>query len=122
MKGGLLPVGGLLGQAFFLAALLAFSHGLLKWAALHGGDTLLETLVRYWYLVGAALGLYGFIFFYYLVVLKHYDLGPLYGVYTGLAVLLVLVMSVGVFRESMQPAQLVGCVFISVGVYLVGRT
>ncbi len=121
MKSGLLPVGGLLGQALFLAALLAFSHGLLKWAAAHGGDTLLETLLRYWYLVGSALALYGFVFFYYLVVLKHYDLGPLYGIYTGLAVLLVLAMSVLVFRETLQPVQVLGCVLIAAGVYLVGR-
>jgi len=121
VKNGLLPVGGLLGQAFFLACLLALAHGLLKWAAVKGGESLLETLLRYWYLVGTALGIYGFIFFYYLVVLKHYDLGPLYGVYTGLAVLLVLLMSVGLFRETLQPAQLAGCALISVGVYLVGR-
>jgi len=121
VKGGLLPLGGMLGQALFLAALLAFSHGLLKWAAVHGGQTLGETLLRYWYLVSAALCLYGFIFFYYLVVLKHYDLGPLYGLYTGLAVLLVLALSVVVFRESLQPLQLLGCAFISLGVYLVGR-
>ena len=116
-----LNLGGVLGNSLLLAALLALSHGILKWVAVNGGESLLETLGRHWLLVGLALAIYGFIFFYYLVVLQRFNLASLYSIYTGLAVLFVVVISVAFFQESLSRSQLLGCLFIATGVALVGR-
>lgn len=112
---------GLLGNALFLAALLAVSHGLLKWVSVNGGETLVAMVSRYWLVLGAALAIYGFLFFYYLVALKQFDLAPLYSVYTGLGVLFVVLISLVVFGERLSGGQIAGCILIAAGVALVGK-
>ena len=67
---GNIQSGGLLANSLFLAALLALSHGILKWVSVNGGQTLAGMLGRYWYFVVLALAIYGFVFFYYLLALK----------------------------------------------------
>jgi small multidrug resistance pump len=113
--------GGLLANSLFLAALLALSHGILKWVSVNGGQTLVGMLSRYWYFVVLALAIYGFVFFYYLLALKRFNLASLYSIYTGLAVLLVVLISLIFFEESLSKAQMLGCALIALGVALVGK-
>jgi len=113
-----------LGVAFnatLLALLLATSHGILKWVADQGEETLFETIIRHWFTILVALAIYGFIFLYYLVMLKAFELASLYGIYTGLAVVFVVLISVLFFKEQLDYWQIAGCALIAFGVALVGR-
>lgn len=110
----------LLMNAVLLSSLLAFSHALLKWVARHEVSGYMEMMLRFWPFVFASLALYGFIFFYYIQVLRRHDIGILYGVYTGLSVVLVLMIGMFFFRESLTRLQLLGCLFIVVGILLIG--
>jgi multidrug transporter EmrE-like cation transporter len=113
---------GVIVQSLLLASLLACSHGILKWAAIKSKGGLLSILERHWLLVIAALLIYGFLFFYYLVLLQRFKLASIYSIYTGLAILLVVLSGTLFFHESLTRAQVIGCVCIVIGVLLVGMT
>lgn len=110
----------LLLNAAFLASLLAFSHGLLKWVARQEVLGYVDMVMRFWPFIGLALSLYGFIFFYYMQVLRHHDIGMLYGIYTGLSVVLVLLIGTLFFNEPLTRLQLLGCGCVVAGIVLIG--
>ena len=58
----------LLTHAAILATLLATSHAVLKWVSVQAHDNYIQLLLSQWKGVFLALSLYGFIFFYYIVV------------------------------------------------------
>jgi small multidrug resistance pump len=107
-------------HALLLASLLAFSHGILKWVSIQAHDGYWQLLLTQWKGVLVALSIYGFIFFYYIVVLRSSPVSILYPVYTGLSVLLVLLAGRFVFQEPVGTAQVAGAVCILAGIVLMG--
>jgi len=91
----------ILSHALILASLLAGSHALLKWVSVQPNNGYIDMLFNHWKGVFAALALYGFIFFYYIVVLRSSPVSILYPVYTGLSVLFVLLVGRFVFSEPL---------------------
>lgn len=110
----------LLMHATILATLLATSHAVLKWVSVQAHDNYGHLLLSEWKGVLLALSLYGFIFFYYIVVLRSSPVTILYPVYTGLSVLLVLLVGHIVFSEPISPAQILGAGFVLIGIVLMG--
>lgn len=113
--GGIMP---LLANAILLSLLLAASHAVLKWVSIQAAGNYLELITRYWWAVGGALLVYGFIFFYYIVVLRTQALSQLYPIYTGLSLVLVTLAGVLFFAESLSGSQAVGAGLIVVGIVL----
>ena len=109
-------------HALLLAALLATSHGVLKWVSIQAHDNYLQLMLTQWKGVLFALSLYGFIFFYYIVVLRGSPVSILYPVYTGLSVLFVLLLGRFVFHEPVGTAQMLGAGFILAGIVLMGSS
>ena len=109
----------LLFNSLLLATLLAASHALLKWTAIRPVEGYLELVVRYWPQIGLALAIYGFIFFYYIGVLRRLDLAPLYASYTGLSILLILLVGPLLFGETVTPRQIAGTVLTVAGIVLI---
>ncbi|WP_058020777.1 DMT family transporter [Pseudohongiella spirulinae] len=107
-------------HAFLLASLLAFSHGILKWVSVQAHDDYWQLMLTQWKGVLAALAIYGFIFFYYILVLRSSPVSILYPVYTGLSVLFVLVAGRLVFQEPVGIPQVAGAVCILAGIVLMG--
>jgi small multidrug resistance pump len=112
---GTLP---LIANAVLLASLLTLSHAVLKWVSIQAAGNYLELITRYWWAVGGALLIYGFIFFYYIVVLRSQALSQLYPIYTGLSLLLVTLAGVLFFAESLSLLQVLGAGLIVVGIVL----
>lgn len=110
----------LLMHAAILATLLATSHAVLKWVSVQAHDNYVQLLLSQWKGVLVALSLYGFIFFYYIVVLRSSPVSILYPVYTGLSVLLVLLVGRFAFSEPISSAQMLGAGFILAGIVLMG--
>lgn len=110
----------LLMHAATLATLLATSHAVLKWVSVQAQDSYGQLLLTQWKGVLLALSLYGFIFFYYIVVLRSSPVSILYPVYTGLSVLLVLLVGHFVFSEPISQAQILGAGFVLIGIVLMG--
>ncbi len=106
-------------NAVLLASLLAFSHGLLKWLSQRQAHGYLQLLLEYWWVMGAAIGIYVFIFFYYAYVLRRVDLAVLYPAYTGLSIVLVFALGAWYFGEAVSAWQLLGCALIIGGIFLV---
>jgi multidrug transporter EmrE-like cation transporter len=106
-------------NSLFLAALLTLSHGLLKWVSLQKSDTHLGLMIEYWWVFGSAIGVYGFIFFYYAYILKSTSINLLYPTYTGLSIISVFLMGVLIFNEPVTAKQIIGCIFIFIGIYFV---
>ena len=121
-EGSLVPGNNILlliGNALGLSLALTLSHALMKSASTRFGDSILESVMKTWHLVGAALSIYMLIFFYYLYILKHLNLNQLYPIYTGLSICAVFTVGVVYFNETASPAQIAGCALIAVGVLLV---
>lgn len=110
----------ILSHALILATLLASSHAMLKWASSQPHETYLAMLLGQWKAILAALALYGFIFFYYIVVLRSSPVSILYPVYTGLSVLFVLLAGRYVFSEPLSSVQVLGAGFVLAGIVLMG--
>jgi len=109
-------------NSLFLASLLAFSHGLLKWVSsqqIHVEGGYFALLFKYWFFVGAAISVYVFIFFYYIYVLRNVNIGSFYAAYTGLSITFVFLIGIYYFQEPMQLPQLLGIFLIIVGIFLV---
>lgn len=106
-------------HAILLSSLLASSHTLLKWVSIQEHDNYFKVLQNHWFAVGLALSVYGFIFFYYIYVLKNASLSSLYPVYTGLSIILVLISAKIFFNESFTLLQVCGALFIVFGISLV---
>lgn len=107
-------------NSIFLATLLAFSHAVLKWVARKQVSDYSELLTIYWLQIGLALSIYGFIFFYYIHVLRKHDISKLYSTYTGLSILLVFLTGIFFFGETLSGRQLVGGLLIIMGVIFIG--
>ncbi len=105
-----------------LALLLAASHGILKWVSLQPHESYLRLLLEYWYAVLLALSVYGFVFFYYILVLRTTPVSILYPIYTGLSVMFVLLIGHSVFSEPVSVAQVMGIVLVVVGIVLIGAS
>ncbi len=110
----------LLMHAAILATLLAASHALLKWVSVQAHDNYIQLLLSQWKGVLLALSIYGFIFFYYIIILRSSPVSILYPVYTGLSVLLVLLAGRFIFSEPINLAQMLGAGFILTGIILMG--
>jgi small multidrug resistance pump len=106
-------------HAVLLATLLASSHGMLKWVSSQPHENYLQMLLGHWKAVVAALAVYGFIFFYYILVLRSSPVSILYPVYTGLSVLFVLIGRL-VFSEPLTSVQVFGAGFVLMGIVLMG--
>lgn len=110
----------LLTHAAILATLLATSHAVLKWVSVQAHDNYVQLLLSQWKGVLLALSLYGFTFFYYIVVLRSSPVSILYPVYTGLSVLMVLLVGRFAFSEPVSTAQMLGAGCILAGIVLMG--
>lgn len=104
-------------NAAALALLLTASHALLKWVSQQPHDSVLDLFARHWLATGGALAIYGLVFFYYLIALRWLNMSLLYPVYTGAAVLLVVIVGCAVFGERLDARQALGAVLIAAGVY-----
>ena len=78
-------------------------------------------LLNYWVQIGVALIIYGFIFFYYIWILRSQSLAILYPVYIGLSILLVVAIGVVFFDERLSMSQIFGCLAIIVGVIVMSQ-
>jgi small multidrug resistance pump len=110
----------ILSHALILASLLASSHALLKWVSVQPNSGYVDMLFSQWKGIFAALALYGFIFFYYIVVLRSSPVSILYPVYTGLSVLFVLLAGRYIFSEPLSSLQVIGAGFVLAGIVLMG--
>lgn len=108
-------------SALLLASLLAASHGLLKWASLQQSTKPFSLLSKRSLGVGTSLGIYCLVIFLYIHVLRSQDITKLYPAYTGLSILLVLLIGVVFFNEKLAQPKIIGCVMIVVGVCLIGK-
>jgi multidrug transporter EmrE-like cation transporter len=104
-------------NAAALALLLAASHALLKWVSQQPHHGIADLLARHWLATGSALAIYAGVFFYYLAALRWLNMSLLYPVYTGAAVLLVVVTGCIVFGERIDARQILGAALIAAGVY-----
>ena len=111
----------IIGNSVFLAALLVFAHGLLKWVAQYPADNYVALLLARWPIIFFSMGLYGFVFFYYAHLLKRLDITQLYPAYTGLSIVFLMIMGVVVFGESVSFIQMAGCVMIIGGIFCVSK-
>lgn len=110
----------LMTHATLLALLLASSHALLKWVSTQAHENYLQLLLTQWKLIFLSLSIYGFVFFYYIVVLRSSPISTLYPIYTGLSVLLVLLAGRFLFSEPVSSWQVLGGFFILLGILLMG--
>lgn len=106
-------------NGLFLALLLCFSHGLLKWISSRSSESYWQAALQYWWVMCGAISVYVFIFFYYAYILKYVSISILYPVYTGLSIVLVFTMGVFVFNEPYTWQHVAGCALIVAGVFLV---
>lgn len=113
-----MPVFSIL-NAVILAAMLAFSHGLLKWVASQPSVGPVQGLLRHWEAIAVAVGIYVLIFVYYLFALRFVPLSTLYPAYTGISIGLVYGVGVFAFGETTSGWQAAGCLLIVIGVFLV---
>ena len=107
-------------NAVFLGMLLAASHGLMKWTAVRAAETGSQAYLQHWWVVGLALMIYGFLFGYYLWILRWVPLSTLYPAYTGLSVALVMLLGVFYFNEPAGSREWLGLGLIVAGVLMIG--
>jgi small multidrug resistance pump len=103
-----------------LASLLAFANGLLKWVAKKEAANYFEMVMTYWLQIGSSLAIYGFIFFYYIQVLRRHDIAVLYSSYVGLSILMVFLMGMFFFGEPLTSGQMIGVGLIILGILCIG--
>jgi len=106
-------------NAIFLACLLTFSHGLLRWLSTQEAGSFVNCALQNWRVTGTAIAIYIFIFFYYAYILKFISISVLYPVYTGLSIIFVFLMGTFFFHEPYSMRHIIGCVLIIAGIYLV---
>jgi small multidrug resistance pump len=104
-------------NAAALALMLAASHALLKWVSQQPHQGIVDLLARHWLATVCALVIYAVVFFYYLVALRWLNMSLLYPLYTGAAVLLVVLTGCVVFGERLEARQVLGAMLIAAGVY-----
>jgi multidrug transporter EmrE-like cation transporter len=108
-------------NALILGVMLAFSHGLLKWVARKQVASYVDLIAEYWLPIGTSLAIYAALFFYYIQVLRHHDIGILYSTYTGISILLVLLTGLFFFGENLTRMQLLGCGLVILGIFFIGK-
>jgi small multidrug resistance pump len=109
-------------DAALLAGVLALSHALMRTIGMRSSQKgLMDMLLSNWHLFLAALALYGFVFVYYTAALRHQKLALLYPLYTGLSVMLVLAAGVYHFGEGLSGPQIVGCLLMAAGIFMIVR-
>lgn len=111
----------MIADVLLLSSLLASSHGLLKWAARHATPGPFSIFSKHSIGIGASLGIYGLVMLLYIYVLRTQDITKLYPAYTGLSILLVLLIGVLFFHEKLTKLQITGCVAIIIGICLIGK-
>lgn len=116
-----MPLSGLttLFHALLMATILAGSHATLKWVAEREYDNYWQLLLNEWKAVLLALSAYGFIFFYYVFVLRGAAVSLLYPVYTGLSVLFVVILGRWMFGETVGATQWLGAALLLAGIVLI---
>lgn len=107
-----------LANALLLAVMLSFSHALLKWLSVQNAESHLQLLLRHWWILGLAIGIYVLIFLYYTYVLSYASISILYPVYTGLSILFVFLIGVVYFKEPYSGQHLLGCLLVVLGIFL----
>lgn len=107
-------------HAFLLAALLSFSHAVLKWVSIQENESYWQLLLEQWKYILLALILYGLVFFYYIFVLRSSPISSLYPIYTGLSVFFVMVLGATVFDEAVTVSRAVGASLILAGIVVMG--
>lgn len=106
-------------NAVFLAVLLTASHGIMKWIASNAHGGIARAALDHWLALSVALGVYVFLFAYYLYALRVFQISVLYPVYTGLSVVLVFLLGVMYFGETITGVKILGCILVVLGVVLV---
>ena len=101
-------------SALALSAVLTLSHALLRAAAT---CTPLEMpwVIR----VGAALFLYGLVFFVYTMLLRVFNVSALYPIYTALSIIGVSLVGISYFGEGFSLYKMLGLAFLVVGIGLI---
>ena len=107
-------------HAFLLAALLASSHGVLKWVSVQPHEDYFELLLAQWKYILLALTIYGVVFFYYILVLRSSPISSLYPIYTGLSVLAVMLVGRIVFSETISLVHGIGAALVLSGIMVIG--
>lgn len=110
----------LIANVILLASLLALANGLLKWVAQKEVANYLEMVMTYWLQIGASLAIYGFIFFYYIQVLRRQDIAVFYSAYVGLSILMVFLMGTFFFGENLSLGQIGGVALVILGIICIG--
>lgn len=107
-------------DALLLSGLLALTHGIMRMIGIRSSQkTLVDMLLSNWHLFLLAVSLYGFVFVYYTAALRYQKLALLYPLYTGLSVILVLSTGMFYFGEGVSALQLIGCVLLVAGIFLI---
>lgn len=107
-------------DALLLSVVLAMTHAIMRAIGIRASQkTLVDMLMSNWHLFLLAVSLYGFVFVYYTAALRYQKLALLYPLYTGLSVILVLGTGMFYFGEGVSPLQIVGCVLLVVGIFLI---
>lgn len=110
-----------IGNAVLLATLLVFAHALLKWVAQHPAETYTSLLITYWPVIFFSIAVYCFVFFYYAYLLKKIEITQLYPAYTGLSIIFLLMVGVVIFHENITWSQIIGCLLIIGGLFLISE-
>jgi multidrug transporter EmrE-like cation transporter len=108
----------LFANAAALALVLALSHAILKWVSRQPHAGFADLLARNGLPVAFALALYGGVFVWYLHALRTFDMAVLFPTYTGLTLILVALVGVAWFGESIALPQFAGIALIAAGVFL----
>jgi len=107
-------------HAVLLAFLLSASHGILKYSTTKHHDSFVDLLRSQWHLIILALSMYGFVFLYYLFVLRSSPISFLYPIYTGVSILFVSILGHFLFKEPISVKHFVGIALIISGVFIIG--
>lgn len=108
-------------KSIFLSVLIVIAHGLFKWVAQHPAESYLSLWLTYWPVLLVSIVLYFFVFFYYAHLLKTTQITLLYPIYTGLSIVILLLVGKAVFNETVSLIQVAGCFLIITGIFCVSK-
>lgn len=100
----------LLGFSLLLSAMLTFSHALLRSASDYAVMEF-SWVVR----ISVALLLYGFVFIFYALLLKYFNLSILFPVYTAFSLIGVFLVGALYFGEEVSVFTIVGLILLIIG-------
>ncbi len=102
--------------AFCLAFLLTVSNVLLKRISASNQQSVIEMYSHSFGKLVVALGIYFAVFLIYPYVLRYFPVSIVFPVYTGLAILMVMLAGVVFFGEKIQLLQCLGAAFLIIGI------